>query len=227
MKKKKSLGNLRYRNLKEELAKYGYELTLKKTMAAYGAVVLSTLVCGMLYKLELPYIAAIVVLMLLVLPGIVLQSRKGIYHTTMFSLVNTYMDQFLYSFQKNGTVLNALTETASIFDEGEFREVLEGAIEYIQYETKSDDPEQEALNQVGAFFECDKVNAIHSFVLGAQRRGGDVVGSIGLLSKNRAMWADRIINLQKEFQVVKRNILVALVATVLICILPLYLLGGQ
>ena len=41
------------------------------------------------------------------------------------------------------------------------------------------------------------------------------------------MWAERIINLQNEFLVVKRNILIALVATLLICILPLYLLGGD
>jgi hypothetical protein len=35
------------------------------------------------------------------------------------------------------------------------------------------------------------------------------------------------MNLQKEFQIVKRNIMIALVATMLICILPLYLLGGD
>ena len=63
--------------------------------------------------------------------------------------------------------------------------------------------------------------------MGAQRRGGDAGGSIALLSKNRAMWAERIINLQKEYQIVKRNIMIALVATLLICILPLYLLGGD
>jgi hypothetical protein len=41
------------------------------------------------------------------------------------------------------------------------------------------------------------------------------------------MWAERVMNLQKEFQIVKRNIMIALVATMLICILPLYLLGGN
>lgn len=227
MKKKSGIKYLRYRNLTQELAKYGYEYTPKKALFAYGMIVLVAAIFGLLYKLELPYIAAIGIIGLIFSPMVILQTMKGRYHTTMFSLANNYMEQFLYSFKRNGTVLNALLETATIFDEGIFHEVLERAIEHIQYTTDSEDPEREALDIVGDFFHCERIDAIHSFVIGAQRRGGDAGGSILLLAKNRAMWAERVMNLQKEFQIVKRNITIALVATLLICILPLYLLGGD
>lgn len=227
MKKKSGIKYLRYRNLTQELAKYGYEYTPKKALFAYGMIVLMAAIWGLLYKLELPYIAAIGIIGLVFSPMVILQTMKGRYHTTMFSLANNYMEQFLYSFKRNGTVLNALLETATIFDEGIFHEVLERAIEHIQYTTDSEDPEREALDIVGEFFHCERIDAIHSFVIGAQRRGGDAGGSILLLAKNRAMWAERVMNLQKEFQIVKRNIMIALVATMLICILPLYLLGGD
>ena len=227
MKKKSGINYLRYRNLTQELAKYGYEYTPKKALFAYGMIVLVAAIFGLLYKLELPYIAAIGIIGLVFSPMVILQTMKGRYHTTMFSLANNYMEQFLYSFKRNGTVLNALLETATIFDEGIFHEVLERAIEHIQYTTDSEDPEREALDIVGDFFHCERIDAIHSFVIGAQRRGGDAGGSILLLAKNRAMWAERVMNLQKEFQIVKRNIMIALVATMLICILPLYLLGGD
>ena len=227
MKKKSGIKYLRYRNLTQELAKYGYEYTPKKALFAYGMIVLVAAIFGLLYKLELPYIAAIGIIGLVFSPMVILQTMKGRYHTTMFSLANNYMEQFLYSFKRNGTVLNALLETATIFDEGIFHEVLERAIEHIQYTTDSEDPEREALDMVGEFFHCERIDAIHSFVIGAQRRGGDAGGSIVLLAKNRAMWAERVMNLQKEFQIVKRNIMIALVATMLICILPLYLLGGD
>ncbi len=227
MKKKSGIKYLRYRNLTQELAKYGYEYTPKKALFAYGMIVLVAAIFGLLYKLELPYIAAIGIIGLVFSPMVILQTMKGRYHTTMFSLANNYMEQFLYSFKRNGTVLNALLETATIFDEGIFHEVLERAIEHIQYTTDSEDPEREALDIVGEFFHCERIDAIHSFVIGAQRRGGDAGGSILLLAKNRAMWAERVMNLQKEFQIVKRNIMIALVATMLICILPLYLLGGD
>lgn len=227
MKKKSGIKYLRYRNLTQELAKYGYEYTPKKALFAYGMIVLVAAIFGLLYKLELPYIAAIGIIGLVFSPMVILQTMKGRYHTTMFSLANNYMEQFLYSFKRNGTVLNALLETATIFDEGIFHEVLERAIEHIQYTTDSEDPEREALDIVGDFFHCERIDAIHSFVIGAQRRGGDAGGSILLLAKNRAMWAERVMNLQKEFQIVKRNIMIALVATMLICILPLYLLGGD
>ena len=190
-------------------------------------IVLVAAIFGLLYKLELPYIAAIGIIGLVFSPMVILQMMKGRYHTTMFSLANNYMEQFLYSFKRNGTVLNALLEIATIFDEGIFHEALEKAIEHIQYTTDSEDPEREALDIVGEFFHCERIDAIHSFVIGAQRRGGDAGGSILLLAKNRAMWAERVMNLQKEFQIVKRNIMIALVATMLICILPLYLLGGD
>ena len=227
MKKKSGIKYLRYRNLTQELAKYGYEYTPKKALFAYGMIVLVAAIFGLLYKLELPYIAAIGIIGLVFSPMVILQTMKGRYHTTMFSLANNYMEQFLYSFKRNGTVLNALLETATIFDEGIFHEALEKAIEHIQYTTDSEDPEREALDIVGEFFRCERIDAIHSFVIGAQRRGGDAGGSILLLAKNRAMWAERVMNLQKEFQIVKRNIMIALVATMLICILPLYLLGGD
>lgn len=227
MKKKSGIKYLRYRNLTQELAKYGYEYTPKKALFAYGMIVLVAAIFGLLYKLELPYIAAIGIIGVVFSPMVILQTMKGRYHTTMFSLANNYMEQFLYSFKRNGTVLNALLETATIFDEGIFHEVLERAIEHIQYTTDSEDPEREALDIVGDFFHCERIDAIHSFVIGAQRRGGDAGGSIVLLAKNRAMWAERVMNLQKEFQIVKRNIMIALVATMLICILPLYLLGGD
>lgn len=227
MKKKSGIKYLRYRNLTQELAKYGYEYTPKKALFTYGMIVLVAAIFGLLYKLELPYIAAIGIIGLVFSPMVILQTMKGRYHTTMFSLANNYMEQFLYSFKRNGTVLNALLETATIFDEGIFHEALERAIEHIQYTTDSEDPEREALDIVGEFFHCERIYAIHSFVIGAQRRGGDAGGSILLLAKNRAMWAERVMNLQKEFQIVKRNIMIALVATMLICILPLYLLGGN
>lgn len=227
MKKKSGIKYLRYRNLTQELAKYGYEYTPKKALFAYGMIVLVAAIFGLLYKLELPYIAAIGIIGLVFSPMVILQTMKGRYHTTMFSLANNYMEQFLYSFKRNGTVLNALLETATIFDEGIFHEALERAIVHIQYTTDSEDPEREALDIVGEFFHCERIDAIHSFVIGAQRRGGDAGGSILLLAKNRAMWAERVMNLQKEFQIVKRNIMIALVATMLICILPLYLLGGD
>ena len=227
MKKKSGIKYLRYRNLTQELAKYGYEYTSKKALFAYGMIVLVAAIFGLLYKLELPYIAAIGIIGLVFSPMVILQTLKGRYHTTMFSLANNYMEQFLYSFKRNGTVLNALLETATIFDEGIFHEALEKAIEHIQYTTDSEDPEREALDIVGEFFHCERIDAIHSFVIGAQRRGGDAGGSILLLAKNRAMWAERVMNLQKEFQIVKRNIMIAMVATMLICILPLYLLGGD
>ena len=227
MKKKSGIKYLRYRNLTQELAKYGYEYTPRKALFAYGIIVLVAAIFGLLYKLELPYISAIGIIGLVFSPMVILQTMKGRYHTTMFSLANNYMEQFLYSFKRNGTVLNALLETATIFDEGIFHEVLDRAIEHIQYTTDSEDPEREALDIVGEFFHCERIDAIHSFVIGAQRRGGDAGGSILLLAKNRAMWAERVMNLQKEFQIVKRNIMIALVATMLICILPLYLLGGD
>ncbi len=227
MKRKNGLRFLRYRNLSYELVKYGYEYTPKKALLVYGVIVLIAAIFGLLYKLKLPYIAAIGVIGVIFSPVIILQTMKGRYHTAMFSMANNYMDQFLYSFKRTGTILNSLVESAIIFEEGIFHQVLEKAIEHIQYATDSEDPEREALDIVEEFFHCERIDVIHSFVISAQRRGGDTSGSIDLLSKNRSMWAERISNLQKEFQVVKRNIMIALFATLLICILPLYLLGGN
>ncbi len=173
MKKRKSSSfrYLRYRNLAQELAKFGYEYTPKKALANYGLIVLVAAIFGLLYKLDIPYILAIGIIGMGFLPMVILQTMKGRYHTTMFSMANNYMEQFLYSFKRNKTVLSALMETATLFDEGIFYELLEKAIEHIRFATDSEDPEREALDMVGEFFRCERVDAIHAFVIGAQRRG--------------------------------------------------------
>lgn len=58
-KKKSSLRFLRYKNLTQELARYGSEFTPKKAMISYGMIVLLAAIFGLLYKLHLPYIASI------------------------------------------------------------------------------------------------------------------------------------------------------------------------
>ena len=58
-KKQSSIRFLRYKNLTQELARYGYEFTPKKAMVSYGLIVLLAAIFGLLYKLQLPYIAAI------------------------------------------------------------------------------------------------------------------------------------------------------------------------
>ena len=74
MKKKSGIKYLRYRNLTQELAKYGYEYTPKKALFAYGMIVLVAAIFGLLYKLELPYIAAIGIIGLVFSPMVILQT---------------------------------------------------------------------------------------------------------------------------------------------------------
>jgi hypothetical protein len=56
MKKKSGLSFLRYKNLSQELARYGYEFTPKKALFSYGMIVLLAAIFGLFYKLQLPYI---------------------------------------------------------------------------------------------------------------------------------------------------------------------------
>ncbi len=218
---------LRYKNLATELAKYGVDYEWKKALYHYGLVVVLSLMFGRLYRLNVGYMVLILGIGLLLLPSVMIGIVKRRYYSQIFSLANNYMEQFLYSFKNNRTVLTTLTEAGIVFNEGGFHEVLIKAIEHIRYEVKGEDPEREGLEMVNDFFSCEKVTLIHSFVLNAQRQGGDISRSIFLLSKNRAMWAERICNQQKEYINIKRNIIIALIATLVLCALPLYLLGGS
>lgn len=224
---KNKLKYLRYRNLSNELANYGYEYTPKKALKGYFSIVLASCILGVLYKLEMPYMVVLVLFGMFLLPAVVLQTMKGKYNTTMFSLANNYIEQFLYAFKRTGTVLSSLREIEGLFDDEIFNAQLNKAIEHIVYETGSADAEEEALNMISEFFNCEKVDTVHSFVLEAQRRGGNIDGSISLLEKNRAMWVSRICNLQEEFRIIKRNVLFAIGMTLCICLLPLYLLGNN
>ena len=77
---KSSLRFLRYKNLPQELARYGYEFTPKKAMISYGMIVLLAAIFELRYKLQSPYIAAIGIIVVVFSPLVLIQTMKGKYH---------------------------------------------------------------------------------------------------------------------------------------------------
>ncbi len=218
---------LRYQNLSEELKKYGYHFTLKHTVRWYMLAILAVVGISLLYKLNVAYMLILIAEVSLLFPGFLLIRVKEKYQAYLFTLANDYMEQFLHIFRHNGTVLQTLMDIYEIMDVSTLREVIVAGIDHTVNATDSDDSEAEGLELISEFFHCDKVDLIHHFVLGAQRRGGDVSGSIRLLEQSRLMWVKRVEGLQKEFRVVKRDMSISLMATLAICLFPLYLLGEK
>ena len=131
-KKKSAIGLLLYKNLAAEMAAYGEKLTLKKLMVEYFKMTVICLITGYIYRLPLWGYAIIIAVALLFVPFIMLNNVKSMYETKRYHDVMRYYEKMLANFRHEQKIYTALIETEKLFPEGEMKQVIQAAIDYIE-----------------------------------------------------------------------------------------------
>ena len=205
------------KSLSEELQRYGYVFSVKRSLLMYA------LVCGGMLALGRFFSLGIVTQLLLLstgffmLPFFLRNALRNRYHQKRFSDLNIYMEQFLYSFQKSGKILATLEDLISIFEPGEMRSVIEKARNHILHTYNEADVEGNALAMIEKAYPYDGLRTIHHFALSSEELGGDCQESIRLLLESRRLFADRVYALQQEQKIKRREIFLSILTSLLLC----------
>lgn len=211
--------------LSEELKRYGYVFSKKKTLISLLFVFILTFLLGRFFSLNLISNIILTIFTIILLPFFYKNSAESEYVQQRFSDVNTYMEQFLYSFEKTGKILDTLKDTEQLFSKGTMKKKISMAIHHIEnsYESIS---EKAALQIIEREYELDGIEKIHNFALNVEKEGGEYRKNSGILLEDRRMWTNRIFEYLKQKRTLKTKVTLSILFTLLLCSM-IYLLGNK
>lgn len=209
--------------LYEELIKYGYVFSVKKSMAIYISSMCFVLFLGKFFGLGAVFQAVLCVYTLILMPFFYRNSLKNRYEQKRFSDINIYMEQFLYSFNKTGKIVETIQDVKLLFEEGEMRNLLDEVLNHILHTYNESEVEKNALKIIEEKFPYSGVKTMHSFALQVEKNGGKYNRQIRLLLEARRMWADRMYALLKEKKKQRTEILLSIIVSLLLCTMIYYI----
>ena len=213
--------------LSDELRKYGYVFSVKKSLT-YGVLALAAMVLlGRFFGLRLIGQLILCAAGLSLLPFFLRNAYRHVYEQERFSEANIYMEQFLYSFRKTGKILETIEDTLPLFSEGNMASVLMKVKDYILHTYNDPDMETHALELVENDYPYEGIKRMHRFAIQTERLGGEFDGSVRLLLESRRMWADRVYAGMQRAAKQRRNIVMSIAVSLLLCSAIYYMAAGM
>lgn len=216
-------------NLAMEVHMYGYNFSWKTHIMLLVCSIIGIIAIGLVFNLipELLVCSAIAVIFLI--PNIVRYMYRQMYEQKRFADVTTYMEQMLYSFQKNQKILSSLRETRQLFETGRMLNCIDQAIKYIEAgkTISGEGILKEGLSFIEAEYECTRLITVHQLLINSEEYGGENDNSVLLLQNDIGNWKKRGYVLQaKKKQSNTDNIISIIVATAL-CAFALFVLNAM
>lgn len=220
------LALLNPKNLEKEVHVYGYNFSWKMHIFVVICSLIGISAIGVLYKLKPLYFSMMLATVVLILPLFVLASYRRMYEQKRFADATAYMEQILYSFQKNRKILSSLKETEKGFVEGQMRDVIHQAIEYMTIARARENGGllREALEIIENKYKCEKIRAVHELLISCEEYGGDEQQSITLLLMDIEGWKKRGYKLQAQKKQHHTDNIISICVATLLCAVALYVL---
>ena len=213
---------MRPKLLWDELKRYGYVFSVKRSILMYGMAVAFALLCGKFFRLERMYLLILCLWCAILFPFFLRNLYRNRYGQRQFVEINSYMEQFLYSFQKSGKILVTLKDVEKLFANGMMHTRIQEAIAYIEDTYDEDHVEKKALAMIEREYPIHHVAMIHRFALQVEEKGGEYGEAIRLMLDARRMWADRSYELLKEKKRKRTQILISVLVSLLLCSVFVY-----
>ncbi len=190
------------------------------------AVILVSLLLGYLYRLKPPFILLLLCGEALAIPFWIKARKKAGEEQKRFAEANMYMEQVLYSFRKNPKILSALKDVEKLFSEGDMKNCIQEAVEYVQDTYGEDLLLEKALGIIERAYPAQRIAHAHRLMLNVERLGGKFEESVRILLADRNLWEKETHAYQKRCSAQKRNIVMAVILSCLLCLMTPVLCQG-
>lgn len=215
---RKIIRNINPKNLLTEISLYGYSYSLKRHVTIMLSVIIGIIGLASLLGLTLGQILILLTIVLLFIPKLILNTYREMYEQKKFIDVGNYLEQMLYSFRRKSKIISALEETLILFPDGIMGERIEKTLEHVTILETEGDLYQEAFSIMESEYESDIVKRIHDFMIRVEVSGGEHVDSADILIQDRNKWVGRVLRTQKEKQLVKRNVTIGIVLSLIVVV---------
>ncbi|MBO5303715.1 MAG: hypothetical protein J6A92_06660 [Lachnospiraceae bacterium] len=190
------------------------------------AVILFSLLLGYLYRLRLPYILLLLCGEAVVIPFWIRVRKRAGEEQKRFAEANMYMEQMLYSFRKNPKILTALKDVEKLFADGDMKRCIGEAVDYVQDTYGEDLILEKALGIIERSYPAQRILHAHRLMLNVERLGGNFEESVKILLADRNLWEKETHAYQKRCAAQKRNIVMAVALSCLLCLMTPVLCQG-
>ena len=198
----------------------------KKRQYGFLLMFAMCIMLGYLYRLRLPFAIVLGVAQLILLPVWLRQKKEQQRQQKRFMDANLYMEQVLYSFRKSRKVLAALEDMVRLFPDGTMHDCIRAAIEKIRGTYEGEHVPEEALAIIGQTYPSRRIALAHSLMVKTERLGGSCEDSVRILLRDRSIWEQEVEAVQRNCRMQKRNVMIAIVLSCLLCLLTPFMCAG-
>ena len=202
--------------LTTEINGYGFNYSLKQYSLTLAIVIVALLVAGFFYSLKVPFLLAILLLAIILMPGMISTQFRYIYEQQKFSDVVDYMEYMLYEFKKKPKILYAL-KAAEDSCTGDIKKRIKKAIDYIENGVYRNDLYKEAFYFIEEGYNCERITVLHQFLIKIEREGGEYQEALNILLDDIKSWTERTYELQKEKANIKMKVLITIFLSLVMC----------
>ena len=171
-----------------------------------------------LFMLEGALKAAFAAVTLLFMPLFIINAARAKEALQRFSDVNTYIEQFLYSFVKTGKILDTLRDVEIVFEDGTMKRKIDMAIHHIENSYDSSKTE-DALGIIEREYNIADLSTVHDFAINVEKDGGDYQKSAMILLEARQDAAKRGLSYLNEKKHLRNKVGMSVIVTVLLCLM--------
>lgn len=193
-----------------------WQITIVATILAIGV--------GIGYQLSFPFLIIVAVVAFFLTQKSILHICRNMYENQKIEDVGSYVEQMLYSFRRNSKILASLQDTVSIFDDGEMKDAIQEAIDYIIQTSTTGNIYEEALSIIQDKYDCRRIRSLHRFLIKVEGVGGDHELGVSALINDRRMWLERVDDYKKEKSAVLKEIIISCIFSSIICAITMYML---
>ena len=211
----------------DELSDYGYHFVPLKQLIFYAIAVIVAIGLSVLFKLDLPFAAIVVLSAIFIMPGILANYYKNKYEEKRYRDAETYIEQMLYSFRRNSKITASLADALVVFPSGYMHDKIVEAMDYIRSSGDEASVYTNALEIIENAFPCRRIKSLHRYMIKVEGVGGEHDAGIAALLKDRRLWIDRTDAFRKQCSAtIKEIILATIFSTAMTCVI-LYMLPSD
>lgn len=153
--------------------------------------------------------------------------QKAKENQNRFFEVSLYLDTILYAFTKEEKVDRAVEDVSLTLPEGNMKELVEKALDYIKMTFDEVQVVEEALRMIEKEYPCQRIKDVHQFMTHVEYYGGEIEKPVNLLLADKRRWEQRIKNAIAQRNKQMMDVILSVVASLIICGAIVYLPIGS
>ena len=216
VKKDKKKGKLSLGAMFEEIETYGYNYSFKSFLGQLLIVFALMGIAAYFYELKIWAILILAIACVIATPFMIKAQYKYKFENSKFDDASDYLQQMTTSFLKTKKIRDSLAETSLVLSGRRIQAFIDEAVNII--DTKhSATLYEDAFAVIEKEYGCDKMEALHSFLIKIEAEGGDFEDTLNLMINDNQSWVEMTYKYQKRRKGVQSGILMGIILSMVMC----------